>query len=97
MELMLLDSGLIGIDFNLNLGCVMCKKDDRINELETELEKSHKREADLFNTLAEGYKFKAEIKNYESQVQWRPWQVALIPVLIAISSGLVSIAIVLAK
>ncbi len=73
----------------------MCEKDERINTLESELEKSHKREAELFKTLAEAYKFGAEQRNYESQTFWRPWQVALVPIVIALIGGLGSIAIAL--
>lgn len=72
----------------------MCEKDKKIAELEqklaTVIEESHEREAKLFETLASG-------RNHESQTFWRPWQVALIPIVIAILGGLASIAIALAK
>jgi hypothetical protein len=68
----------------------MCEKEKRIIELEKELAESHQREADLFKTIAEG-------KNFESQIRWRPWQIALVPVIIAVVGGTASIMIALVK
>lgn len=77
----------------------MCEKQDRINELEKELQEqqdshrqkvaelwdSHsKREADLFKTLAEG-------RNFESQCKWRPWQIVAIPMLLGIVSIVIAV------
>ncbi len=72
----------------------MCKKEDRIKELEHELERvkeeSHEREARLFEMIASG-------RNHMSQTFWRPWQVALVPIVIALMGGLGSIAIALSQ
>jgi hypothetical protein len=63
----------------------MCKRDEAIRKLEQELEQSRQREADLFKTIAEG-------NNFQSQVIWRPWQVAMIPIVISLVALIVAIA-----
>lgn len=62
----------------------MCEKQKRIDELELALHESHTREANLFKTLAEARKFQSEQANLNSQIVWRPLQVALIPILLGI-------------
>ncbi len=63
----------------------MCDKQDKIDKLERELFASHEREARLFDTLASA-------RNHESQIVWRPWQVALIPTFISIVALIAAIA-----
>ena len=62
----------------------MCEKQKRIEELELE-------NANLYRTLSEAYKFNAEERklnseqlHLDSQTLWRPWQVALIPILLGV-------------
>lgn len=67
----------------------MCEKQDKIDKLEKELAtlkgEMYEREAKLFKDLAEG-------RNFESQTLWRPWQVALIPIVISLIALVAAIA-----
>lgn len=70
----------------------MCEKQRRIEELEIE-------NANLYRTLSEAYmlnaeerKLKAEQRNIDSQIVWRPWQIVLIPTFISILALIAAIA-----
>ena len=70
----------------------MCEKQKRIEELEIE-------NVNLYRTLSEAYKFNAEERkinveqrNIDSQLIWRPWQVALIPILLGVLALVAAIA-----
>ncbi|GEK15421.1 hypothetical protein [Aliivibrio fischeri] len=70
----------------------MCEKQKRIEELELE-------NANLYRTLSEAYKFNAEERklnseqlHLDSQTLWRPWQVALIPILLGVLALVAAIA-----
>ncbi|KAB5597948.1 hypothetical protein [Vibrio parahaemolyticus] len=70
----------------------MCEKQKRIEELEIE-------NANLYRTLSEAYKlnaeerkFHAEQRNFDSQIIWRPWQIALIPILLGVLALVAAIA-----
>ena len=68
----------------------MCEKQERINELERELQESHQREADLFKTLAEA-------KNHESQTIWRPVQVMAVGIMIPTFVAMLALIAALTK
>lgn len=70
----------------------MCEKQKRIEELELE-------NANIYRTLSEAYKLNAEERkfyteqrNLDSQILWRPWQVALIPALLGVLALVAAIA-----
>jgi hypothetical protein len=76
----------------MNMEKDMCEKQKRIEELELE-------NANLYRTLSEAYKFNAEERklnseqlHLDSQTLWRPWQVALIPILLGVLALVAAIA-----
>ncbi|EGU41201.1 hypothetical protein VII00023_06212 [Vibrio ichthyoenteri ATCC 700023] len=63
----------------------MCEKQKRIEELELEI-------SQIRRNYAEAAKFNAEERHLDSQIVWRPWQVALIPILLGILALVAAIA-----
>lgn len=70
----------------------MCEKQKRIEELEIENAKLYRTLSDAYKLNAEERKFHAEQRNLDSQIIWRPWQIALIPILLGVLALVAAIA-----
>ncbi len=70
----------------------MCEKQKRIEELEIENANLYRTLSDAYKLNAEERKFHAEQRNFDSQIIWRPWQIALIPILLGVLALVAALA-----
>ncbi len=72
----------------------MCDKQSRIDELQAEIYESRMRQSRMMRAFYSHIeKEVAESESVKSQTLWHPCQVVLIPVVIAIIGGVVSIVV----